>query len=273
MSEQAFIYEARDLTKTFYAQTSLPWKEPGVIAAALQQVNLQVKRGEILGLAGESGSGKTTLAEIMAGLQAPTAGHIFYRGQDLTAMDRKEYKTFRREVQMIFQDPYESLNPRHTVLRSVSEPLINFGEKKSDALVSAVEEALVLAGLPSSSAYHHAYPHQLSGGQRQRVSIARAVIVKPSVLIADEPVSMLDVSLRAGILKLLRRLRETMGLTILYISHDLSTMSYVCDRIAVLHRGQLKEIGTAEQVFSAPRDPYTRELLAAAPSLFKEEFL
>src|SRR5690606_11593664 len=147
------------------------------------------------------------------------------------------------------------------------EPLINAGIRQQDELVARATEALTLAGLQPAEAFLHTYPHQLSGGQRQRISIARAIILKPRVLIADEPVSMLDVSLRAGILKLLRRLRETLGLTILYISHDLGTMSYVCDRIAVLHLGHLKEVGPVEEIFSSPRDPYTKELLAAIPSL------
>lgn len=267
MSDSEPLYDIRQLDRIFYAGANLPWMKPRVIATALEQVTLQVMTGEILGLAGESGSGKTTLAEILAGLQKPTTGTVSFRGRDMLKLEGADWFEFRREVQMIFQDPYESLNPRHTILRSISEPLINFGVRQQAELVGRAKEALALAGLQPPEAFLDAYPHQLSGGQRQRVSIARAIVLKPSVLIADEPVSMLDVSLRAGILKLLRRLRETLGLTILYISHDLSTMSYVCDRIAVLHRGHLKEVGRVEEIFSAPRDPYTRELLAAIPSL------
>jgi peptide/nickel transport system ATP-binding protein len=267
MNDPTPVFDIRELSKLFLARSSLPWREPRVIARALDRVSLQVRPGEILGLAGESGSGKTTLAEILAGLQKPTGGELYYRGQDLGGISKEERVTFRREVQMIFQDPYESLNPRHTILRSVSEPLINAGIRSTRQLTPLVEEALEQAGLRPAAAHLDAYPHQLSGGQRQRVSIARAIALKPKVLIADEPVSMLDVSLRASILKLLRQLRQSLGLTILYISHDLSTMSYVCDRIAILHHGVLKEVGPSQQLFSAPQDPYTRELLAAIPSL------
>ena len=211
----------------FYARDSLPWRTPAVATVALDQVTMQVNRGEILGLAGESGSGKSTLAEILVDLQLPTKGEVLYQGTSLPDMRSHERRNFRSQVQMIFQDPYESLNPRHTVFRTVSEALVNFGIRSRVEIISSVKESLEQVGLQPTSAFLETYPHQLSGGQRQRVSIARAIVLKPAVLIADEPVSMLDVSLRAGILRLLRDLRERMGLTILYISHDLSTMSYL----------------------------------------------
>ena len=268
MSPETPVFEVKKLSKLFYARAGLPWRAPAVTATALDQVTLFMNSGEILGLAGESGSGKSTLAEILARLQSPTQGEVLYRGQNLSTMSHQDRVDFRRQVQMIFQDPYESLNPRHTVLRTVSEGLINSGMRSRPEIASRVEEALEQAGLRPASTYLDTYPHQLSGGQRQRVSIARAMVLKPAVLIADEPVSMLDVSLRAAILKLLRGLRDRMGLTILYISHDLSTMSYLCDRVAILYRGQLKELGPTRQVFASPKDAYTRKLLAAVPSLF-----
>ena len=261
------VYEVRNVSKSFHVRGGLPWKEARSPVVALNNVSLRIEAGEILGLAGESGSGKTTLAEILAGLQAPTSGSVSFRGKDLGAMDKQEWKRLRREVQMVFQDPYESLNPRHTVLRTVSEPLHNAGVRTGPELTALVDEALAHAGLRPPSVFLSSYPHQLSGGQRQRVSIARAIVLKPKVLIADEPVSMLDVSLRASILSLLRGLRDTMALTIVYISHDLNTVGFLCDRIAVLHRGDLKEIGTAEAVFASPSDPYTRQLLEARPTL------
>ena len=267
MSSHTPVFEINKLSKVFYARGSLFRHASTVIAVALDQVTMQVNRGEILGLAGESGSGKSTLAAILVDLQTPTEGEVLYQGKILSSMGHHERRNFRSRVQMIFQDPYESLNPRHTVLRTVSEALVNSGINSRVEIISRVKESLEQVGLQPTSAFLETYPHQLSGGQRQRVSIARAIVIRPDVLIADEPVSMLDVSLRAGILKLLRDLRERMELTILYISHDISTMSYLCDQIAILYGGQLKELGPIRQVLISPQDSYTKKLLAALPSL------
>lgn len=232
---------------------------------AIDDISFEIGEGEILGLAGESGSGKTTTGEILVKLQDITGGEITFKGHDFMAKSSEENKRFRKEVQMIFQDPYETLNPRFTIFETIAEPLKIHGMKEKDKIYEKVIEALEIAELKPAEQYVFRYPHELSGGQRQRVAIARGIVMEPKFLVADEPVSMLDVSIRADILNLLKGLREKMGLTMLYVSHDLSTIKYLCDRIAIMYLGKIVEIGDINAVIGNPQHPYTKVLLSAVP--------
>jgi len=233
---------------------------------AVDGVSFTIGPGEVLGLVGESGCGKTTTGMTITKLYEPTSGQIFFSNQELAAIKgRERLKAFRKNVQIVFQNPYESLNPRFTVFRSVEEPVRihypNSGEERYERVVRSLENA----GLVPAHAFLDRYPHELSGGQLQRVAIARAIAVAPRFLVADEPVSMLDVSIRAGILNLLKYLSGQFGLGILYISHDLSTMKHVCTSIGVMYLGRIVEMGSPRQILGAPQHPYTRALVAAVP--------
>ena len=272
------LIQVRGLVKEFPIDRGVMLRHSVGAVRAVDGIDFDVYPGETFGIVGESGSGKSTTARLIARLLDPTAGEVRFAGQDITALHGRSLKPLRRELQMIFQDPYSSLNPRRSIGAIVAEPLtihralLAGSGMRAVASVSrsgrtarrrAVGELLDTVGL--NPEHHNRYPHEFSGGQRQRVGIARALALRPKLLIADEPVSALDVSIQAQILNLLRELQRQFGLTMVFISHDLSVIRHMCDRIAVMHDGRIVELASNEELYSAPRDPYTRELLAAVP--------
>jgi oligopeptide/dipeptide ABC transporter ATP-binding protein len=240
-------------------------RQPSLVRA-VDGVSFTIAPGEVLGLAGESGCGKSTMGMAVLDLVARTAGSIRVAGRDVDLRrDRAAQLAFRRDVQIVFQNPFEALNPRFTALESVLEPIaVHFPGPREDQLARA-RRALERAGLAPADIYAQRYPHELSGGQLQRVAIARAIGVEPRILVADEPVSMLDVSIRAGILALFRSFARELDMAILYISHDLSTMRYLCQNVAVMYLGRIVEYGPAEAVLSHPVHPYAKALMASVP--------
>ena len=228
---------------------------------AVEDVSFAVYEGEVFGLVGESGSGKTTTGRSIIGLYDISGGEIFFRGEKLR--HKGGPRQFKKEIQMIFQDPMASLDPRMTVGESIAEGLIIRGTKDRDEIRKKVTQILELVGLRPEHAGR--YPHEFSGGQRQRIGIARAMIMEPALLIADEPVSALDVSVQAQVINLLSDLRKKLGLTVLFIAHDLSVVKYFCDRVAVMHQGRILELAPAGKLFARPIHPYTKSLLSAIP--------
>lgn len=258
------LLEVRDLVVRFGAR-----RRSGAVAA-VRGVGFTLERGEIFGLIGESGSGKTTVARTIAGLVRPAAGSVRLEGQEITNLPERELRRVRRRIHLIFQDPYDSLHPGMRVSDIVDEPMRIHGVRDrkhgSNATLTALEEV----GLTPASQFAGRYAHELSGGQRQRVAIARAIVLDPVLVLADEPTSMLDVSLRSGILEILKRHRDTHDAGYLFITHDLALARHFCDRIAVMFRGRLVEVGPAETVISDPQHPYTRTLLCAVEELSPE---
>lgn len=228
---------------------------------AVDHVDFEIKKGKALGVVGESGSGKSTVASILAKLLAPTSGSVMFDGQDVTGLSGASLKAFRRRVQTVFQDPFSSLNPKMTVLKSISEPLVVHAVGSKEERSARVEELLVMVGLEPS--YAMRYPHQLSGGQAQRVSIARALALQPEFIILDEPISSLDLSIQAQILNLLKELQAKFQLTYLFIGHDLGTVAFISDDIVVMESGKVVEQGPVEALFGNPQQEYTKKLLSA----------
>jgi oligopeptide transport system ATP-binding protein len=253
--EQEILLKGQGLVKEF--------KSGKQVVHAVSDVDIEIRRGETLSLVGESGCGKSTLGRLLLGLLPPTAGKIWFEGQELTAMDRKEFQKIRRDIQCIFQDPYSSLDPRLSVASSIAEPLVinKIGTKESRQ--KRVEELLKIVGIPVE--YKNRFPHQFSGGQRQRIGIARALALNPKLIVCDEPISALDVSIQAQVLNLLMDLQQEMGLTYLFISHDLNVVRCISDRIYIMYLGSVCEYGEAEAIFEHPRHPYTHFLLSAVP--------
>jgi peptide/nickel transport system ATP-binding protein/oligopeptide transport system ATP-binding protein len=264
MSSGEALLEVKGLVKHFPIDRGVMLRRNVGAVRAVDGIEFEVMRGETFGIVGESGSGKSTTARLIARLLDPTAGEVRFEGRDITALRGAGLKPIRRELQMVFQDPYSSLNPRKTIGSIVAEPLvIHRVEPDRSARKRAVQELMDTVGL--NPEHYNRYPHEFSGGQRQRVGIARALALRPKLLIADEPVSALDVSIQAQVLNLLGDLQRRFGLTMVFISHDLSVVRHMCDRIAVMHDGRIVEVASNEALYDAPSDPYTRELLAAVP--------
>jgi len=258
------LVEVHGLTKLYPVETGFLAKKRSLLSA-VEDVDLAIFRGETLGLVGESGSGKSTVARLLLRLEEPTRGEVRYEGRSINALPSRELRRLRRKIQIVFQDPFSSMNPRHSVGQIVGEGIQTKGPERSER----VAEILDLVGLPR--AVVDRYPHEFSGGQRQRIAIARALAVDPEFLVLDEPVSALDVSIQSKILNLLHDLKKRLSLTYLFISHDLSVVKHISDRVAVMYLGHLMELAPKRKLFANPLHPYTQTLLSAVPVVGKRE--
>jgi oligopeptide/dipeptide ABC transporter ATP-binding protein len=271
------ILEIRGISKHFARRPTLAERilmtlgkaGPPPVVRAVEAVDLAIHRGEVLGLVGESGCGKSTLARLLTGIHAPTAGEVFFEGRPAAGLRGRERLDYLLAVQMIFQDPFASLDPRMRVHRIVGEALAVHRLVPPEALDAAVDQALADVGL--DRAYRDRYPHQFSGGQRQRIGIARALAVKPRVMVCDEPVAALDVSIQAQVINLFMDLRTRHQLTYLFVSHNLGLVRFICDRVAIMYLGRIVETGPVEALFASPAHPYTQALLEAIPRLHRRK--
>ena len=274
MTDRAPLFEARNLTKHFPVRRGFLAKPLGVVRA-VDGVNFSIGTGKTLGVVGESGCGKTTTAKLVLRLENPTGGALLFDGQDISGLEGREVMQYRKAVQAVFQDPFASLNPRMRVDAIIAEPLITHERLDSAEVDKRIARLIDLVGLPERSA--KLFPHEFSGGQRQRIAIARSLAVSPRLVVLDEPVSALDVSIRAQILNLLRDLQAQLGLSYLFIAHDLAAVAHMSHTIAVMYLGQIVEIGDAATIATRPRHPYTQALFAAAlpshPSEQREELV
>ena len=256
------ILRAQDLVMHYPVKTAGSAR-PRQVVRAVDGVSLAVRPGEVFGLVGESGCGKSTLGRLLLYIEKPTAGSVFFEDEDLGTFDRRRLKRFRREAQIIYQDPYSALNPRQRVGSIIEEPLVIHGIGTATERHERVEELLRVVGLRHGQAAQ--YPHEFSGGQRQRIVIARALALNPRLILADEPVSALDVSIQAQVINLLEELKDRFGLTYIFISHDLSVVEHICDRVAVMYLGRLVELANRQAFYQKPLHPYAQALLSAAP--------
>ncbi len=256
------LLEVRRLTKHFPVRGGLLMRSIGSVHA-VDDVSFALDRGETLGLVGESGCGKSTIGKTLLRLYEPTSGSVFFEGRDISTLDRRELRTLRRDIQIVFQDPFESLNARHSIGRILEEPFVIHGLGTAAERNRWVGELLDRVGLPAEAAER--YPHEFSGGQRQRIGIARAIALRPKLIVCDEPVSALDVSIQSQVLNLLLDLQREMNLALIFVAHDLAVVKHMSDRIAVMYLGQIVETASAAAIHENPRHPYTRALLSAIP--------
>ena len=257
------LVDVRDLKMHFPLTRGVVLQRVVGYVRAVDGISFSIERGQTLGLVGESGSGKTTIGRTMVRLYKPTSGQVLFKDQDLAKLEGEALRQMRRRVQMVFQDPFASLNPRFTIGSLIAEPMHIYGVASKDEIRERTLELLRVVGLRSE--YIDRYPHEFSGGQRQRIAVARALSINPEFVIADEPVSALDVSVRAQVLNLLQRLQKQFNLTYLFISHDLSVVRHVADRIAVMYLGKIVELSDRDELYAAPKHPYTKALLSAIP--------